>query len=93
MVLAQRAERVRLHLQQHPLGLPVLIDEKRTVAKAYGVWHRWGLDALNIARPALVAIDRSGIVQAIYVAESQGEFPAHDAILREVERLSSGPSA
>jgi peroxiredoxin len=68
--------------------VPVLIDSTRAVAKAYGVWHRLGLDALNIARPALVAIDRGGIVRSIYVAEAQGEFPTHEEILTAVERLS-----
>ena len=40
-------------------GLPffVLIDETRAVTKQYGVWRRLGLDAWNIARPALFAID------------------------------------
>ena len=31
----------------------ILIDETREVVKAYGVWHRIGLDAWNIARPAV----------------------------------------
>ena len=44
--------------------------------KAYGVWHRIGLDAFNIARPAFFAIDRSGIIRALYVADRQDEFPS-----------------
>ena len=28
-----------------------------TSHKAYGVWHAWGLDAYNIARPAVFLID------------------------------------
>ena len=44
-----------------------LVDESRAVMKAYGVWHRIGLDAYNIGRPALFAIDRTGIVRAATV--------------------------
>ena len=42
-------------------GLPffILVDESREVTKRYGVWHRIGLDAWNIARPALFVIDRT----------------------------------
>jgi peroxiredoxin len=92
VVLAQKPERARKHLRQHPLDLPVLLDEHRDVAKAYGVWHRLGLDALNIARPALFVIDRSRTVRSVYVAESQGEFPSHEAILAELDLLNTGGS-
>jgi peroxiredoxin len=62
----------------------VLIDEGRHVAKAYGVWHRLGLDALNIARPALFVIGGNGAVRSIYVGESQGEFAARQDILGDL---------
>jgi peroxiredoxin len=65
---------------------PVLVDEQRATAKAYGVWHRLGLDAINIARPALFVIDRLAVVRSIYVAESQGEFPDPREILDDLER-------
>jgi peroxiredoxin len=46
------------------------------VTKAYGVWHRFGLDAWNIARPALFVIETTGKIRAIFVSESQEEFPS-----------------
>jgi peroxiredoxin len=63
---------------------PVLVDDRRETAKAYGVWHRLGLDAINIARPALFVIDRHGAIRSLYVAESQGEFPTHVEVLAEL---------
>jgi len=51
------------------------VDETRAVSKQYGVWHRIGLDAWNIARPAAFVIDRSGIIRAVFVGETQAEFP------------------
>ena len=46
------------------------------MTRPYGVWHRLGLDAWNIARPALFVIQRTGTIQAIFVGESQEEFPS-----------------
>jgi peroxiredoxin len=84
MILAQRRERVRQFVDEHQADYPVLVDDRRETAKAYGVWHRLGLDAINIARPALFVIDGSGTIRSIYVAESQGEFPTHGDILGDL---------
>lgn len=65
----------------------MLADETREVTKAYGVWHRLGIDAVNIARPALFAIDREGIVRAIFVGEKQTEYPDREMILEAAERI------
>ena len=88
-VVAQRSEPVRRYIEDTGLPFNILIDERRDVLKAYGVWHRFGLDAWNIARPALFLIDRSGRrIRYAFVAESQEEFPEHEEILREVEKLT-----
>jgi peroxiredoxin len=74
-VLAQRQSDVRRYVEDRGLPFFVLIDETREVTKRYGVWHRMGLDAWNIARPALFAIDRDGTIRAVFVGETQAEFP------------------
>ena len=56
--------------------------------KAYGAWHRLGLDAWNIARPALFLIDSSGTIRYSFIADSQEEFPSHDEILKALDDLS-----
>lgn len=81
VVLAQRADHVRRYIEDTGLPFNVLIDESREVAKRYGVWHRVGLDAWNIARPAAFLIDRAGIVRSIFVAERQDEFPTQEEIV------------
>jgi len=78
---------VRRYIEETGLPFNILVDESRDVLKAYGVWHRIGLDAWNIARPALFIIDRSGAVRYSFVADSQDEFPSHEDILRELERV------
>jgi peroxiredoxin len=50
------------------------------VTKQYGVWHRLGLNAWNIARPALFVVERTGKIRAIFVGESQEEFPTSEEI-------------
>ena len=63
------------------------MDESREVLKAYGVWHRFGLDAWNIARPALFLIDSYGKIHFSFVGDSQEEFPSPDEISAALTRL------
>jgi peroxiredoxin len=69
--------------------LYILVDEDRAVSKAYGVWHRIGLDAWNTAHPALFLIDRAGMTRAIWVSDRQDEFPGAEEIEEEVGRLAA----
>ncbi len=91
VVLAQRAADVKRYIEDTGLPFNILIDEHRDVAKKYGVWHRAGLDAWNIARPAVFLIDRSGVVRSIFVAGRQEEFPSLDEIFRLKAEATSGP--
>lgn len=59
------------YLRKHPIGFPFLLDEDRAVTKAYGVHHRLGLDAVNIARPATFVINPFGTIRYVYVGSSQ----------------------
>jgi peroxiredoxin len=86
-VVAQKSEPVRRYIEETGLPFDILVDESREVLKAYGVWHRFGLDAWNIARPALFLIDRTGEVRYSFIADRQDEFPAHDEIVRALESL------
>ncbi len=83
-VVAQRPEAVRRFIEETGLAFDVLIDERRDVLRAYGVWHRIGLDAWNIARPALFLIDPDRTIRYARIGDAQSEFPAHDEILRAV---------
>jgi methyl-accepting chemotaxis protein len=86
-VVAQRSEAVRRYIEDTGLPFNILVDETRDVLKAYGVWHRIGLDAWNIARPALFILDPSGAIRYSFIGQSQDEFPSHEEILRELQRL------
>jgi methyl-accepting chemotaxis protein len=76
---------VRRYIEETGLPFNILIDESREVLKAYGVWHRVGLDAWNIARPSVFLIDRSGSIRYSFIADRQDEFPSPDEIERAIE--------
>jgi len=84
VVLPQRGQAVNGYLGDKRLPYEVLVDETRQVAKAYGVWHRIGLDAWNIARPAVFLIDRDRSIRYSFIGESQREFPALEELLRVI---------
>lgn len=81
-MVAQKSEAVRRYIEETGLPFNILIDESRDVLKAYGVWHRVGLDAWNIARPALFVIEKDGRIRYSFVADRQQEFPTHEEIVR-----------
>ena len=86
-VVAQNSVVVRRYVEDSGLPFIILVDESREVTKQYGVWHRLGLDAWNISRPALFVIDRGAVVRAVYVGETQEEFPGKDEIERALDAL------
>jgi peroxiredoxin len=87
-VLAQSAAAVRRYVEETGVPFNILVDESREVSKAYGAWHRIGLTALNIARPALFLIDRSGRIRYSFIGEGQGEFPSNEEIEGALGKLS-----
>jgi peroxiredoxin len=78
------------HLRKHPVSFPFLLDEDRAVTKTYGVYHRLGLDAYNIAHPATFVIGRDGVVRWIFVGESQGERAPLEKVLNAAKTAKDG---
>jgi peroxiredoxin len=83
-VLAQNREAVRRYIEETGLPFDILIDERRDMLRAYGVWHRVGLDAWNISRPAVFLINQDGTIPYSYVGNSQREFPTQQEILQAI---------
>ena len=59
------------------------------VTKAYGLYHRMGMDALNIAHPATLVIDRDRMVRYIYRGDNQHDRAPFDEVLEAVKKLDS----
>ncbi len=68
-------------LEKHPIASVFLLDEDRAVTKAYGLHHALGTDAINIAHPATLIIDRGGMVRYIYRGENQLDRAPLDEVL------------
>ena len=86
-MVAQSSVVVRRYIEESGLPFNILVDESREVLKAYGVWHRLGLDAWNIARPALFLIDLYGRIHYSFVGDSQEEFPSAEEISGALVRM------
>jgi len=75
------------YLAAHPVSFPFLLDEDRTVTKAYGLYHRIGHDAINIAHPASLVVDRSGILRYIYRGDNQTDRAQVGEVLDAMRKL------
>jgi len=69
---------------KHPVAFPFLLDEDRSVTKAYGVYNRLSLEAIDIAKPATFVVDRNGIVRFIYVGKNQLDRASLEQVMTAV---------
>jgi peroxiredoxin len=77
------------YLAKHPTAFPFLLDEDRSVTKAYGLYHRLGTDAINIARPATLVVDQHGVVRFIYRGANQTDRLPAAAAVEVLKKLAS----
>jgi peroxiredoxin len=77
------------YFAEHPISFPFLLDEDRQVTKAYGVYHRLGLDALNIAHPATFVVDRGGVARLIYVGLDQHDRMPVEAVVQILRTIAA----
>ena len=84
VVLPQRASAAQGYLKEQNFPFEVLLDENREVVKAYGVWHRIGLDAWNTSRPAVFLIEKDRSIRYSFIGQSQREFPSLEELLRVI---------
>ena len=76
------------YLALHPVSFPFLLDEDRSVTRAYGLYHRLGVDAIHIAHPATLVIDRDRKVEYIYRGDNQTDRAPFHQVLEAVRKLS-----
>ncbi|MDQ3829259.1 MAG: peroxiredoxin family protein [Candidatus Tectomicrobia bacterium] len=87
-IVGQRAAKVAEYHSGRGFAFPILVDPDRTVIKRYGVYHRLGLTAFNIARPATFLIDREQHIRFIYISRGQSDRPDHETLVTELQKLS-----
>ena len=74
-------------LQKHPLSFPFLLDEDRAVTKAYGLYHRFGKDAINIAHPATLVVGQDRKVAYVYRGDNQLDRAPLESVMGALKRL------
>lgn len=74
---------------KHPISFPFLLDEDRSVTKAYGLYHRFGKDAINIAHPATLVVGRDRVLRYIYRGDHQLDRAPLEPVMETVTKLAS----
>jgi peroxiredoxin len=72
--------------EKHPMSFAFLLDEDRSVTKAYGLYHRFGKDAINIAHPATLVVGRDRKLAYIYRGDSQTDRAPVEEVMDAVKR-------
>ena len=83
-MLAQNRDAVRRYVEETGLPFDILIDQRRDMSRAYGVYHRIGLTALNIAHPAVFLVEQDARIGYSFIGDNQREYPSQEEILAGV---------
>jgi peroxiredoxin len=79
-------------LQKHPIASVFLLDEDRTVTKAYGLHNPLATDAINIAHPATLILsrnnDKGSTVRYIYRGDNQLDRVPLDEALEVLKKVN-----
>jgi peroxiredoxin len=86
-VVCQGRHWVASWLAVNALPFPLLVDEERTAARAFGVYKLLGLDGVNIARPASFLVDAQGQIAWAYVGRDKTDRPDDGRLLEAIARL------
>ncbi len=82
VVVTQDLRRLRLGLAARPYPFPVLADERRSVARDYGVYRAFSRDGIGVTVPSVFVIDRAGLLRFVYVGAGDGDLPEADGLIR-----------
>src|SRR5579884_3341235 len=88
IIAAQKIEgfaKAKEFVEKQNYRFPLLFDENRKVTRAYGVYHAFGIDAINIAHPATFVIGRDRKIDWIAVSPNQLERPPVEDILNAID--------
>jgi len=73
----------------HPISYPFLLDGDRNVIKAYGLYHRIAIDALDISHPATIIVDRDARARYIYKSHTQSDRTPTAEIFKALQKLKA----
>lgn len=87
VIAGQKKQSALRWLAKNPLPFPLLIDEDRSVIKAFDVYNRISFDAFRLAHPSLFIVDKNGEVYFSFVSSNQFDRPTDDLVFEQVEQL------
>jgi len=79
----------RKFLTEHPISFPFLLDEDRSVTKAYRLYHAFGHDAFHIAHPATLIVDRGAMIRYTYRGENQTDRAPVEEVMSALQKTRS----
>ena len=77
------------YLAAHPISFPFLLDEDRSVTKAYGLYQSLAHDAIRIAHPATLVIARNQRIEFIYRGDSQTDRAGLEEVMTVLRKVNS----
>lgn len=87
-VAVQKRSRLKAYLAGHPMPFPLLADENRDVARAWGVYVPFNYESFRIARPATFYIDPEGVVRYVHIGKNQFDRPAPEVVLKAIDTVN-----
>ncbi len=82
MAVSQDLPRLRRALGSRRPRFPVLADERRSVARDYGVYRAVSMDGISITFPAVFLVDRAGSIRFLYVGRGNEDLPDTEGLAR-----------
>lgn len=82
MAVSQDLPRLRRALGSRRPRFPVLADERRSVARDYGVYRAVSMDGISITCPAVFLVDRAGSIRFLYVGRRNEDLPDTEGLVR-----------
>jgi peroxiredoxin len=87
-ILAQDMKKVQEYMEGKDYPFPLLVDEKRTLVKEYGVHVKANFESYNIARPSDFVLDTEGTIRYFYVGSHQMDFPKDEELFEVLEEIA-----
>lgn len=90
-VSCQTAASIGRFLAENPLPFPLLADERRQAAQAYGVHYWVSLEGFNLAHPSVFILDREGVITFSYVGRNMTDLPVTAILEKFLDFLGNAP--
>jgi peroxiredoxin len=92
-IACQSRAGLKRYLEENPMPFPVLADEKREAAKAYGSHYWLTYEGFNLAQPSLFILDKNHHITYAHVGKNMRDLPVSYVMERFVRLLEGEETA